>query len=68
MSQNYKGLKLFSHRIDEQLCDILHTQLSKVLEEVESGMSERLKPETQAVVMFVFYLCTIVMDRPTPGN
>lgn len=64
---NYKGLKLFAHRLDEQFCDILNNQLSKALEEVESGLSEKFKPESQAVVMFVYYMLTLFLDRPTPG-
>ena len=67
ITQNYKGLKLFANRIDEQLCDVLNNQLSKALEEVEAGLSEKFKPESQAVVMFLFYMLTLFLDRPTPG-
>lgn len=65
---NFKGLKLFAHRIDEQLCDIIHKQLVKVFEELESGLSEKYKPESQAAVMFIFYMCSLYLDRPTPGR
>ena len=67
VTPNYKGLKLFAHRLDEQLCDILNNQLSKALEEVESGISERFKPESQAFVMFTYYMLTLFLDQPTPG-
>ena len=68
VTPNYKGLKLFAHRLDEQLCDILNNQLSKALEEVESGISERFKPESQAFVMFTYYMLTLFLDQPTPGK
>ena len=50
-----KGLSLFAHRIDEQLCNVLLDQLSSSLEEVEGGLSERCKPECRLVVMLIFY-------------
>jgi hypothetical protein len=65
---NFKGLKLFAHRIDEQLCDIIHKQLVKAIEEIESGLAETYKPESQAIVMFIFYTFSLYLDRPTPGR
>ena len=65
---NFKGLKIFAHRIDEQVCDIIHRQLAKVLEELESGLSEKVKPESEAAVMFIFYMFSLCLDRPTPGT
>lgn len=65
---NFKGLKLFAHRIDEQLCEIIHRQLAKAIEEVESGLSETYKPETEAIIMFIFYACSLYLGRPTPGT
>ena len=65
---NFKGLKIFAHRIDEQVCDIIHRQLAKVLEELESGLSEKFKPESEAAVMFIFYMFSLCLDRPTPGK
>jgi hypothetical protein len=65
---NFKGLKLFAHRIDEQLCDIIHKQLVKAIEEIESGLAETYKPESQAVVMFIFYTFSLYLHRPTPGR
>ena len=65
---NFKGLKLFAHRIDEQLCEIIHRQLAKAIEETESGLSETYKPETEAFIMFIFHTCSLFLDRPTPGT
>lgn len=65
---NFKGLKIFAHRIDEQVCDIIHRQLAKVLEELESGLSEKFKPESEAAVMFIFFMFSLCLDRPTPGT
>ena len=65
---NFKGLKLFAHRIDEQLCDVVHKQLVKAIEEIESGLAETYKPESQAFIMFVFYTFSLYLDRPTPGK
>jgi hypothetical protein len=64
---NYKGLKMFAHRIDEQLCDILDKQLTKVLEEFESGLSEKYRPEIQAIILFTYYMLSMFLDLPTPG-
>jgi hypothetical protein len=64
---SYKGLKMFAHRIDEQLCDILDKQLTKILEEFESGLSEKYRPEIQALILFTYYMMSMFLDLPTPG-
>jgi len=55
-----KGLSLFAHRIDEQLCNLLLTQLSSSLEEVEGGLSERWKPECRIFVLLIFYSLSLL--------
>ena len=58
-----KGLSLFAHRIDEQLCNVLLDQLSTSLEEIEGGLSERCKPECRFVVMLIFYTLSFLTSN-----
>ena len=60
-----KGLTLFAHRIDEQLCNLLLTQLSSSLEEVEGGLSERWKPECRIFVLLIFYSLSLLSTAGT---
>ena len=67
-SSKAKGLSLFAHRIDEQLCNLLLTQLSSSLEEVEGGLSERWKPECRVLVLLIFYSLSLLSSTGTDNN
>ena len=55
-----RGLALFVHRIDEQLCDLLIGQFSSALEEAHGGLSEQFKPEIRLVVLAMFYSLSLL--------
>ena len=60
MSNTVIGLSLFAYRIDEELCNILQSYIHQALDDIDQGLSERLRLECELVTMLLYYWMTFM--------